>query len=79
MSTTTWRPKGRFATVIMQRGACSIFQTYEPEMSNGRMDSVGYLLMTWVDPRLAFRPGNVSGIRMETSKIWTPDVELYTA
>ena len=44
-----------------------------------RMSSSGYLALSWVDPRLAFQARDVQNIKIDSSKIWTPDIELYNA
>ncbi|KAK7089649.1 acetylcholine receptor subunit alpha-type acr-16-like [Littorina saxatilis] len=49
------------------------------ELSTGLFETVGYLQLQWKDPRLAFRSGFASAIRVDPASIWTPDIELYNS
>ncbi|KAK7089072.1 hypothetical protein V1264_024936 [Littorina saxatilis] len=49
------------------------------EQSTGLFETVGYLKLQWKDPRLAFRSGLASAIKVDPASIWTPDIELYNA
>ncbi|KAL8579181.1 hypothetical protein ACOMHN_010765 [Nucella lapillus] len=43
----------------------------------GVIKMLGYLFITWKDPRYTFNLGNVSAVRLRAEDIWTPDIELY--